>query len=122
MGTNRFVPLGIAFLATPIAMASVWTIGATFAALAAGATTSQTTQHSTMAKPTCVRHVTMISNPCGTTIYIEDSLSGSNAISCTMATGRYTLGLLARGHHPNAQRILVPDAPYQSMTNLVPEP
>ena len=41
-------------------------------------------------------------------------------MSFPMPTGRYTLVLLAPGHEPYAQRILVPDAPLEIDAKLAP--
>jgi hypothetical protein len=69
-----------------------------------------------------MRKVTVTSNPCGAMIYIDDIQVGRTPMSFPMPQGRYTLVLLAPGHQPYAQRILVPDAPLQVDAKLIPEP
>jgi hypothetical protein len=83
------------------------------------AATNTTVQHSSM--PPCMRLVTVNSNPCGATIYIDGIQAGRTPMSFPMPTGRYTLVLLAPGHRPFAQRVLVPDAPLKVEAKLVPE-
>jgi hypothetical protein len=80
--------------------------------LAATNTTPQQSQ--------CMRRVTVTSKPCGATIYIDGIQVGRTPMSFPMPTGGYALFLLAPGHKPYAQRILVPDAPLEIQANLVP--
>ena len=87
-------------------------------ALAKGATNT-TVEHSAL--PPCMRLVSVSSNPCGATIYIDGIQVGRTPMSFPMPKGRYTLFLLAPGHQPFAQRILVPDAPLKVEAKLVPE-
>src|SRR5579871_5795015 len=95
-------------------------IGALLAPLpAVKASTNATVQHTAM--PPCMRLVTITSNPCGATIYIDGIQSGRTPMSFPMPTGRYTLVLLAPGHWQFAQRMLVTDAPVKIEANLVPE-
>jgi len=68
-----------------------------------------------------MRRVTVTSKPCGATIYIDDIEVGQTPMSFPMPTGRYTLVLLAPGHQPYAQRILVTDAPLEIQVNLLPK-
>jgi len=79
------------------------------------------TQRSATAIPSCARRVTIASKPCGARIYIDGMQVGRTPMSFLMPMGRYTLILLAPGHQMYGQRILVPDAPLQIEANLVPE-
>ena len=106
-------------VASAIGLVSVL-IGAALAPLPlVKAATKATVQHTTI--PPCMRLVTVKSNPCGATIYIDSIQVGRTPMSFPMPTGRYTLFLLAPGHQPYARRILVPDAPLEIEANLVPE-
>jgi hypothetical protein len=67
----------------------------------------------------CMRRVTVTSKPCGAKIYVDGIEVGRTPMSFPMPTGGYTLVLIAPGHQPYAQRILVPDAPLQIQANLV---
>ena len=67
-----------------------------------------------------MRRVTVTSKPCGAKIYIDATEVGRTPMSFPMPAGGYTLYLLAPGHKPYAQRILVPDAPMEIQANLVP--
>jgi hypothetical protein len=70
----------------------------------------------------CMRRVTVVSKPCNARIYIDGMQVGQTPMSFPMPMGSYTLFLLAPGHLPYGQRILVPDAPLQIEAKLVPEP
>lgn len=118
---ESFHCLRIGFLASAIVIVSVYITGFTSRAVAE-ATTNPTGQQSATARPTCMRRVTVISNPCGATIYIDGIQVGLTPMSFPMPTGRYTLVLFAPGHQPYAQRILVPNTPLEIHANLVPEP
>jgi hypothetical protein len=83
------------------------------------AATNATVQHTPM--PSCMRPVTVTSNPCGATIYIDGIHVGRTPMSFPMPTGRYTLVLLAPGHQQFAQRMLVTDAPVKIEAHLLPE-
>ena len=110
------------WLASAIVVFSILIIGAILAAPApAIACANATTQRSASALPPCTRRVTVTSSPCGAMIYIDGSQLGRTPMSFPMPTGRYTLVLLAPGHEPYAQRILVPDAPLEIDAKLVPE-
>ena len=80
----------------------------------------QAATNSTVQQSQCMRRVTVSSKPCGATIYIDGIQVGRTPMSFPMPTGGYTLVLLAPGHKPYAQRILVPDAPLEIQANLVP--
>jgi hypothetical protein len=101
-------------LTSAIAMVVVLIAGGTVAVppLAATNTTGQQAQ--------CMRRVTVTSNPCGATIYIDGIQVGRTPMSFPMPTGGYTLVLVAPGHRTYAQRILVPDAPIEIKADLVP--
>jgi len=75
----------------------------------------------TTAVPSCMQRVTITSNPCGATIYIDSIQAGRTPISFPVPPGRYTLTLLAPGHQMYAQRILVSDGPLEIKANLVPD-
>jgi len=111
----------IIFLASAM-VSSVLIIGATFSvAHTVEAATGVTNQRPVTATPSCMRRVTVTSNPCGATIYIDGIQVGRTPMSFPMPTGRYTLALLAPGHQRYMQRILVPDAPLEIEANLVPK-
>lgn len=79
-------------------------------------------QRSVTTMPSCMRRVTINSDPCGAVIYIDGMQLGSTPMSFPMSTGRYTLVLLAPGHERYAQRILVPEnGPLEINAKLVPE-
>ncbi len=80
----------------------------------------QAATNATVQQSQCMRRVTVSSKPCGATIYIDGIQVGRTPMSFPMPTGGYTLVLLAPGHKPYAQRILVPDAPLEIQANLVP--
>ena len=105
--------------ASAIVVLSILILGAILTASAALA--NATAQRSVTAIPPCTRHVTVNSNPCGAVIYIDGIQVGRTPMSFPMPTGRYTLFLLAPGHEPYAQRILVQDAPLEIVAKLVPE-
>jgi hypothetical protein len=67
------------------------------------------------AMPPCMRRVTVTSQPCGATIYIDSIQVGRTPMSFPMPTGRYTLVLLAPGHQRYTQRILVTDTPLEKI-------
>lgn len=75
----------------------------------------------TGAGPSCMRRVTITSNPCGATIYINRIQTGETPMSFPVPPGRYTLHLLAPGHQMYAQWILVADGPLEIKANLVPD-
>ena len=103
-------------------VSSALIIGATFSvAPAAEAATGVTNQRPITPTPSCMRRVTVTSNPCGATIYIDGIQVGRTPMSFPMPTGRYTLALLAPGHQRYMQRILVPDASLEVEANLVPK-
>ena len=83
--------------------------------------TAATNQQSGATTPSCMRRISVNSNPCGAMIYIDGIQVGRTPMSFPMPTGRYTLVLLAPGHEAYAQRILVPDAPVEIDAKLVPE-
>ena len=97
----------VAFVAAPI-------IGGTLPAPRQPAT------NATVQQSQCMRRVTVTSKPCGAKIYIDGTEVGRTPMSFPMPTGGYTLFLVAPGHKPYAQRILVPDAPLEIQANLVP--
>lgn len=105
-----------------IIVLSVLIIGGILTAPApAVACDNATPQRSVKATPPCTRRVTVKSNPCGATIYIDGIQVGQTPMSFPMPTGRYTLVLLAPGHQQFTQRILVPNAPLEINAELVPE-
>jgi hypothetical protein len=106
-------------LPTPAIVAlSLLIIGAVLAGPAV--TRGYATTQPSVTMPPCTRRVTVNSNPCGATIYIDGIQVGRTPMSFPMPTGRYTLVLLAPGHQPYAQRILVPDAPLEIDAKLIP--
>jgi hypothetical protein len=107
------------FLASAIVFVSALIFGVTFAAPPAEAFTNPNT-HPSPQVAQCTRRVTVNSNPCGAMIYIDDIQVGLTPMSFPMPTGRYTLVLIAPGHQPYGQRILVPDAKLEINANLVP--
>jgi hypothetical protein len=68
-----------------------------------------------------MQRVTITSNPCGATIYIDRIQTGKTPMSFPVPPGRYTLHLLAPGHQMYAQWILVADGPLEIKANLVPD-
>src|SRR5262249_7850110 len=102
-----------------VVVLSILILGAILATVVSAA--NATTQPSVAAMPPCTRRVTVNSNPCGAMIYINGIQVGRTPMSFPMPTGRYTLFLLAPGHEPYAQRILVQDAPLDIEAKLVPE-
>jgi hypothetical protein len=78
-----------------------------------------TVQHN-LPTPTCMRRITVNSNPCGATIYIDGIQMGQTPMNFPMPTGHYTLLLAAPGHQVFVQRILVQDAPLDVEAKLVP--
>jgi hypothetical protein len=87
----------------------------------AQASTNATTSQSFSAAQ-CTRRVSVVSKPCGATIYIDGIEVGRTPMSFPMPLGRYTLVLSAPGHQPYGQRFLVQDAPLEINVNLVPLP
>jgi PEGA domain len=83
--------------------------------------TSLTRRTQTTAAPSCLQRVTIKSNPCGATIYLDGIQTGRTPMSFPVPPGRYTLILLAPGHQMYGHRILVPDGPLEINANLVPE-
>jgi hypothetical protein len=77
-------------------------------------------RRSVEAMPACMHRMTVTSNPCGATIYIDGIQVGRTPMSFPMPMGRYDLILLAPGHQQYSQRILVPDAPLEIHAKLVP--
>jgi hypothetical protein len=111
-----------AWRATAVVVLLLVIIGAIVSAPAAAvAAAHATTQPSAATMPPCTRRVTVNSNPCGAKIYIDGIEVGRTPMSFPMPIGRYTLVLLAPGHQPYAQRILVPDAPLEIDAKLVLE-
>ena len=107
--------------ASAIVFVLVSIIGAAISALpATEAATNATVHRSVTSMPQCMRRVTVTSKPCGAMIYIDGIEVGRTPMSFPMPTGGYSLVLLAPGHRPYAQRILVPDAPLEIEANLVP--
>ena len=102
------------YLARAIVFVAVLIIGGTLSAPPQAATKP------TVQQPHCTRRVGVTSKPCGATIYIDDIEVGRTPMSFPMPTGGFTLVLLAPGHQPYAQRILVPDAPLEIQATLVP--
>jgi hypothetical protein len=107
--------LSIVCVASAIVFVSALIGSATFVAAATDP------QRSATPMPPCTRRVTIASKPCGARIYIDGMQVGRTPMSFPMPMGRYTLVLLAPGHHPYGQRILVPDASLEIQANLVPE-
>jgi hypothetical protein len=113
----------VVFLAGVIVFASALITCVTFAApRPAQAATNSTAHQSISATPQCTRRVSVVSKPCGATIYIDGIQVGRTPMSFPMPLGRYTLVLLAPGHQPYGQRFLVQDAPLEIDANLVPVP
>lgn len=81
--------------------------------------TTRRTQAS--AAPSCMQRVTITSNPCGATIYLDGIQTGRTPMSFPVPPGRYTLILLAPGHQMYGKRILVPDGPLEISANLIPD-
>jgi hypothetical protein len=75
----------------------------------------------TSAVPSCLQRVTITSNPCGATIYLDGIQTGRTPMSFPVPPGRYTLILLAPGHQMYGKRILVPDGPLEITANLIPD-
>ena len=75
----------------------------------------------TSAAPSCLQRVTITSNPCGATIYLDGIQTGRTPMSFPVPPGRYTLILLAPGHQSYGTRILVPDGPLKINANLIPD-
>ena len=71
--------------------------------------------------PSCMRRVTVNSNPCGATVWIDDSPVGQTPVTFPMPQGRFTMVVAAAGQQLYVQRILVQDAPLTINANLVPE-
>jgi hypothetical protein len=84
--------------------------------------TAATNQQSGATTPSCMRRISVNSNPCGAMIYIDGTQVGRTPMSFPMPTGGYTLFLFAPGHQGYAQRIHVTDAPLAIHANLVPLP
>jgi hypothetical protein len=83
---------------------------------------SMTTRRTqTSAVPSCLQRVTITSNPCGATIYLDGIQTGRTPMSFPVPPGRYTLILLAPGHQMYGKRILVPDGPLEITANLIPD-
>ena len=101
-------------LASAVVFVAVPIIGGTLPAPPQPAT------NATVQQSQCMRRVTVTSRPCGAKIYIDGMEVGRTPMSFPMPTGDYTLVLLAPGHKPYAQRILVPDAPLDIQANMVP--
>jgi len=99
---------------------SVLMVGATFAVLPTAAAATDP-KRSAPPMPPCTRRVTIASKPCGARIYIDGMQVGRTPLSFPMPMGGYTLFLLAPGHQPYGQRILVPDASLEIQANLIPE-
>jgi hypothetical protein len=78
-----------------------------------------TVQHN-LSTPTCMRRITVSSNPCGATIYIDGIQMGQTPMNFPIPTGGYTLVLAAAGHQVFVERILVQDAPVDIEAKLVP--
>jgi hypothetical protein len=112
------VSLAIAIVIVSGLVVSV-TIGAPMPVEAA---TNATTHQSGATNPQCTRRVTVTSKPCGAMIYLDGIQVGRTPMNFPLPTGRYTLVLLAPGHQPYGQRILVADAPLEIDANLVAEP
>jgi hypothetical protein len=84
--------------------------------------TSMTTRRTqTSAVPSCLQRVTIASNPCGATIYLDGIQTGRTPMRFPVPPGRYTLILLAPGHQMYGKRILVPDGPLEINVNLIPD-
>jgi hypothetical protein len=84
--------------------------------------TSMTTRRTqTSAVPSCLQRVTITSNPCGATIYLDGIQTGRTPMRFPVPPGRYTLILLAPGHQMYGKRILVPDGPLEINVNLIPD-
>jgi hypothetical protein len=66
--------------------------------------------------------MTITSTPCGATIYVDDIQAGRTPITYPMPPGRYTVVLVAPGHQPYAQRILISDAPIKVDAIMTPLP
>jgi hypothetical protein len=112
---ESFHDLMMVLLASADLFVSVLIASVTFVApLPVLAATNATTHQSAATNPQCMRRVTVTSKPCGAMIYIDGIQVGRTPMSFPMPTGRYTLVLLAPGHQPYGQRILVPDAPLDS--------
>jgi hypothetical protein len=75
----------------------------------------------TSAVPSCLQRVTITSNPCGATIYIDGIQTGRTPMSFPVPPGRYTLILIAPGHQMYGKRILVPEGPLEISANLIPD-
>jgi hypothetical protein len=101
-------------LASAVVFVAVPIIGGTLPAPPQAAT------NATGQQSQCMRRVTVTSKPCGAKIYIDGMEVGRTPMSFPMPTGGYTLVLVAPGHKPYAQRILVPDAPLEIQANLFP--
>jgi hypothetical protein len=78
-----------------------------------------TVQHN-LPTPPCMRRITVNSNPCGATIYIDGIEVGKTPMNFPMPTGGYTLVLAAPGHQVFVERIHVQDAPLDVEAKLVP--
>jgi hypothetical protein len=112
----------VVFMAGTIVFASPLIICATSAVPhPAQASTNSTTSRSPSA-PYCMRRVSVVSKPCGATIYIDGIEVGRTPMSFPMPLGRYTLVLIAPGHQPYGERLLVQDAPLEVHADLVPLP
>ena len=101
-------------LVRAIVFVAVLIIGGTLSAPPQAAT------NPTVQQSHCMRPVTVTSKPCGAMIYIDSIQVGRTPMSFPMPTGGFTLVLLAPGHQPYAQRILVPYAPLEIQATLVP--
>ena len=123
MSLESFHRRVVVFLAGAIVFASpLITCVVLVAPRPAEAATNSTTHQSVSATPQCTRRVSVVSKPCGATIYIDGIEVGRTPMSFPMPLGRYTLVLLAPGHQPYGQRFLVQDAPLAIDANLVPLP
>jgi hypothetical protein len=109
-----FKPFHRVFLASAVVFVMVLIVGGTISVPTQAATNAPVQQLQ------CTRRVIVTSKPCGAKIYIDGMEVGRTPMSFPMPTGGYTLVLLAPGHKPYAQRILVPDAPLEIQANLVP--
>ena len=120
---QSFHHLVMTSLASAIVFVSVLIVSVTFAApLPVQAATNATTHQSSATNSQCMRRLKVTSKPCGAMIYIDGIQVGQTPMNFPMPTGRYTLVLLAPGHQPYGQRILVANAPLEIDANLVPEP
>ena len=91
-------------------------------ALLATSPTSGQVQKTSARTPSCTQRVTITSTPCHAAVYIDDMQSGHTPITFPMPPGRYTVVLVAPGHLPFAQRILISDGPVELQAHLTPRP